>query len=594
MRLVCCAVGVLVSVGAFAQPSESDRLNAFFEEVFERWVDESPQFQSYLGIKKDYDKWDDLSDVAATEDLAETAEDLARMRRNFDFDALDDQAKMSYRLFEYSSEESIANYRWRFHNYPINQMFGYQTRIPAFMINIHRISDVSDAEAYIARLHGIGPMFDQIIEGIETRRTMGILPPRFVLELALENCHDVVTGKPFDKSRKDSSLLADFKAKVGALELDRAEEKALVTLAENALETSMKPAYEKLIVQVEAMLAEATDDDGAWKLPNGDGYYQQALRNMTTTDMTPDEIHALGLAEVARIHEEMKAIMKQVGFEGTLQEFFVFMRNDDQFYYPDTEAGRTRYLNEATALIDNMRNHLDELFITKPKAEITVKRVEAFREKSAGKAFYQSPAPDGSRPGIYYANLYDMREMPTYQMEALAYHEGIPGHHMQLSIAQELEDIPTFRKHDGHTAYTEGWGLYTELLPKEFGFYEDPYSDFGRLAMELWRAARLVVDTGLHHKRWPRQQAIDYLIENTPNAEGDCERSINRYIVMPGQACAYKIGMLKIVELREYARGELGDAFDIREYHDVILGQGSMPLAILDEYVKNWVASKKN
>ena len=240
-----------------------------------------------------------------------------------------------------------------------------------------------------------------------------------------------------------------------------------------------------------------------------------------------------------------------------------------------------------------MKGDLPKLFNTFPKADMEVKAVEAFREKSAGKAFYSRPAPDGSRPGIYYANLYSMADMPTYQLEALAFHEGIPGHHMQIAIAQELEGIPSFRKYGGYTAYSEGWGLYSELVPKELGYYSDPYSDFGRLAMEIWRAARLVVDTGLHDKQWTREQAIQYLMDNTPNPQGDCEKAIERYIVMPGQATAYKIGMLKIVELRERARTQLGDQFDIREFHDIVLRDGAVPLAVLEETVDAWLESKK-
>ena len=313
---------------------------------------------------------------------------------------------------------------------------------------------------------------------------------------------------------------------------------------------------------------------------------------MTTTDMTADEIHELGLAEVARIHDEMRAIMQQVEYDGTLQDFFEFTRTDEQFFKPNTDEGKAEYLAEATAMIDTMREALPTVFNTFPKAEMEVKAVEPFRERAAGKAFYQRPAPDGSRPGVYYANLYRMQDMPLYQMEALAYHEGIPGHHMQLAISQELTGIPKFRKYGSVTAYTEGWGLYSEFLPKEMGFYEDPYSDFGRLAMELWRAARLVVDTGLHAKQWTREEAIDYLLTNTPNPEGDARKAIERYIVMPAQATAYKIGMNKIIDLREDARTRLGDSFDIRDFHDVVLKDGPVPLQILEENVENWITNQ--
>ena len=266
------------------------------------------------------------------------------------------------------------------------------------------------------------------------------------------------------------------------------------------------------------------------------------------------------------------------------------MREDPQFYYPNTDEGRQAYLDEATALIERMNERLPEYFVTLPEHELEVRRVEPFREASAGKAFYSRPAADGSRPGIYYANLRDMNDMPIYQMEALAYHEGNPGHHMQLAIMTDLEGIPSFRRFGGFTAYSEGWGLYTEYLPLEMGFYEDPYSNFGRLAMELWRAARLVVDTGLHHHKWSRQEAIEYLIENTPNSRGDSTNAIERYIVMPGQATAYMIGMLEILQLRERAETELGDDFDIRMFHEVILRDGAVPLAVLEELVDAWIA----
>ena len=310
--------------------------------------------------------------------------------------------------------------------------------------------------------------------------------------------------------------------------------------------------------------------------------------------MTADQIHELGLQEVARIHDQMRDIMAEVEFEGDLQAFFAFMRDPESpFYYPNTDEGRARYLAEATAMIDAMEARLPEVFSRQPEASLIVKAVEPFREKSAGKAFYQRPSPDGSRPGTYYANLYRMEDMPTYQMEALAFHEGLPGHHMQIAIAQELDGIPSFRRFGGYTAYSEGWGLYSEYFPKEMGFYEDPYSDFGRLAMELWRAARLVVDTGLHSKKWSREQAVQYLINNTPNPPGDCQKAIDRYIVMPGQATAYKVGMLKILELRETARTELGEAFDIRDFHDVIIEQGPVPLAVLEDLVTEWIRETK-
>lgn len=359
-----------------------------------------------------------------------------------------------------------------------------------------------------------------------------------------------------------------------------------------ALNNAVKPAYEKLVAHLTELENKATTDDGVWKWKNGETFYNVALKRTTTTDLTAAQSHEIGLKEVARIHDEMRVIKDKVNFEGDLQAFMQFMRDDDQFYYPNTDEGKARYLREATALIDDMKLKLDGMFITQPKADLNVKAVEAFREQSAGKAFYQRPSEDGTRPGLYYANLYDMKAMPTYQMEALAYHEGIPGHHMQLAIQQELQDVPKFRKFGGYTAYIEGWGLYSEYLPKEFGAYQDPYSDFGRLAMELWRACRLVVDTGIHAKKWTREQGIAYYTENTPNAVSDGVKMVERHIVMPSQATAYKIGMLKILELRTMAKTKLGDKFDIREYHDEILKYGPQPLNIVETKVNDWIATK--
>jgi uncharacterized protein (DUF885 family) len=380
--------------------------------------------------------------------------------------------------------------------------------------------------------------------------------------------------------------------KVNQLDIDDNTKAALKKQANQALLTSVKPAYEGLIAFLKAQKERANSDHGVWKFPDGEAFYNMALKRTTTTDLTSDEIHNIGLSEVARIHNEMEVIKNQVGFEGTLQEFFEFMKTDKQFYYPATQEGKDAYLAEAVHLIDSMKTRLDEIFITKPKADIMVKAVEPFREQSAGKAFYQRPAANGTRPGIYYANLYDMESMPIYQMEALAYHEGIPGHHMQLAIQQELEGIPMFRKFGGYTAYTEGWGLYSEFIPKEMGFYSDPYSDFGRLAMELWRACRLVVDTGIHAKKWTREEGIKYYTDNTPNAEFDAISMVERHIVMPSQATAYKIGMLKILELREKAKDAMGDKFDIREFHEVVISHGAIPLDVLEEFVVDYISSK--
>ncbi len=582
------------NVGKATVQSEdaSAKANQLFDELFDAGVMRNPVSQTYLGIKKDYDKWYDLSEENNAKELAHTKADLAKLQA-IDVNKLDEQTKISHRLYVQRLENSIADHKWRFHNYPVNQMFGTHSRIPAFLINQHSINDEKEARDYIARVQGSQKLLTQLVDGLKAREERGIIAPKFVFPHVIRDSKNIIIGAPFDEGEA-STLLADFSKKVNKLEISDDIKSDLINSVSKALQEQLKPGYENLISYLTTLEKKADDRDGAWKFPEGEVYFNNALKRTTTTDLTGEQIHQIGLSEVERIHAEMRTIKETVGFEGDLAAFMQFMRSDKQFYYQDDEAGKARYLSEAVALIDDMKGRLDSLFLTKPNAKLKVKAVESFREKSAGKAFYQRPAPDGSRPGVYYANLYDMEAMPTYQMAALAYHEGIPGHHMQFAINQELKGIPKFRKFGSYTAHTEGWGLYSEMLPKEIGLYQDPYSDFGRLAMELWRACRLVVDTGIHIKQWDRQQGIDYYVNNTPNAKSDAVKMVERHVVMPSQATAYKIGMLKIVELRENAKKVLGDKFDIREYHDVILKNGPVPLNVLESFVNAYIAQKQS
>ena len=572
--------------------AESKKVNDFFQSSFNKGIDNYPEFQTRLGIKKDYGKLNDNSPAAAERDLKINKEELQWLIDSVNVDALSKDVLLSYKLFKQNTENSISDYKYRLYNYPVNQMFGAQSGKPAFLINMHRIDDVEDAKAYISRLNGFNKYFSQLINNLKARETIGILPPKFVYDKVVQDSENILVGQPFDNSIKESTLLKDFIKKMNKLDINEKAKSMLERQANEALLVSVKPAYEKLINFMKGQKRRANFDHGVWKFPDGETFFNNALKRTTTTDLTAEEIHKIGLDEVARIHGEMEAIKNQVQFEGTLQNFFQFMKTDKQFYYPADQKGKDAYLAKAVLLIDSMKTRLDEIFITKPKADIIVKAVESFREKSAGKAFYNRPAADGSRPGIYYANLYDMESMPTYQMEALAYHEGIPGHHMQLAIQQELEEVPMFRKFGGYTAYTEGWGLYSEYIPKEMGFYADPYSDFGRLAMELWRACRLVVDTGIHSKQWTREEGIKYYTDNTPNAELDVIKMVERHIVMPSQATAYKIGMLNILELRKKAKDALGDKFDIRDFHEVVISHGAIPLNILEDFIDEYISSK--
>jgi uncharacterized protein (DUF885 family) len=574
--------------------AESAKANAFFDRVFDADVARSPEAEAQLGIKKDTDKWDDRSEQHALDELLITVRDLDELKRTIDFDRLDDQTKVSYRMWVRDAERAIEGWRWRYHRYPLNQMSGLHSEAPAFLINYHPVAVVADARAYIARLNGMGPLLDQLITNARASAAKHILPPRFVFPLVMDSVKEVIRGQPFDTSDKPSALWEDFTAKVGALpDADAATKAALLADARAALTGVVQPAYGRVLALLAEQEKVATDDDGVWKLPDGGEFYAYRLRGSTTTNMTADEIFSLGLSEVARIHHDMEAIMRQVGFQGDLQAFFKYIREDPKFYYPTTPEGKAAYLKRANEIIDDMRARLDEFFITKPKAGLVVKPVEPFREQGAAGAFYEQPSADGARPGTYYVNTIDMKGVPIFEMETLAHHEAIPGHHMQIAIAQELQGLPKFRMYGGNNAYVEGWALYAEYFPKEFGFYKDPYQDFGRLYDELLRAVRLVVDPGIHAKHWTRAQVMQYFRDNTPNPERDIFTETNRYIVWPGQATSYKIGMLKILQLREQAKKELGPKFDLREYHDLVLKDGAVPLDILEENVRAWIAKKQ-
>lgn len=588
LPLVAAAI-LLAACGP--QQSPSEQANATFDALFDESLKTSPEFMTYLGMRERYDEWDDNSEQAYQDSVALTQKHLETLKA-IDASALDKVSALSLKLYKQRLENGLEDTQWRYHGYPVNQMFGTHSSIPSFLINQHLIANPDEAKAYVARVKAVPLVLDELISDLSIRADKGIIAPKFVFAHSIRDSQNIIAGIG-EESEEENPLVADFKAKVDKLALDESVAAQLMTELNAALVNQFVPAYEKLIATLEQLEARSEGNFGVWKLPDGADYYANALQRITTTDLTADQIHELGLSEVARIHDEMRAIMQQVEFDGDLQAFFEFMRTDPQFYLDNSEEGRAAYIAEADRIIADMNSRLDELFITKPKADLIVKAVEPFREKSAGRAFYQRAAPDGSRPGTYYANLYRMEDMPTYDLEALAYHEGIPGHHMQGSISQEQDALPKFRRFGGYTAYSEGWGLYSEFIPKEMGLYTDPYSDFGRLSMELWRACRLVVDTGVHHKRWTREQAINYLNDNTSSSEEANTKAIERYMVMPGQATAYKVGMLKILELREKARAELGEQFDIRAYHDVVLGNGAVPLNVLEDLVAEWVAATK-
>ena len=576
--------------------SESERLMAFFGEVFQAELAYSPQTQTFLGLTENseaYGQWDDPSREAFEAGQERARGYLDTLRSDFDYDALTPEAQVSYRFFEFVQENQLAQGEFWDHNYIFTQFFGPHSNAPSMLIGYHRISDADDADAYVRRLDGFGPAMNTIIDQADERAQRGILPPAFAYPTVINTARGMITGAPFDDSDADSPLWADFNTKLDGLELDDAEADALRERARTALTDSVGPAYERLIAVMgeHAEMAESLEIDGVSRLPRGEAFYAAQVANFTTRDdLDAEWVHNTGLAEVERIHGEMREIMAEVGFDGTLQEFFEFMRTDEQFYYENTEEGRQRYLAEATAMIDTISEELPNYFGRLPQAELEVRAVEDYRIETATGAFYEPGPLDGSAPGAYYVNLSQMQELPVYQMETLAYHEGNPGHHMQVAISQELEDVPMFQRVTWFSAYGEGWALYSENLGKDMGFFTDPYQDFGRLSYEVFRAARMVVDTGIHHYDWSEQEAMDYMLANTPMTEGDIRNEVRRYIVWPGQAISYKTGMLTILELRQRAMDALGEDFDYGEFHDVVLSNGAVPLTLLSELVDAYIA----
>lgn len=574
--------------------SQDARLNAFFERAFQERIALSPQRMTSLGLKTDYDKLDDVSEAAFQRALDLQERQLADMRAEFDPQTLNAQSRLSWRLFEYGVEQARLGARWQDWGYQFAANGNPTTGLPAFMINNHRITSVSDAEAYVARLGEAERVMTQVADTLRRRAAAGVISPRFVFEPSIANTRNIIVGAPFDDGA-DNPVWADFQRKVGALDADPATRERLLSEGRAALTGPWRRGYETVLgalAEVQQQAEVMPDrDGGVWRLPDGEAYYSARLQLSTTTDLSADQIHQIGLDEVARIQGEMQAIMDQVGFTGSLTDFFTLLKTDPRFQYPNTAEGKEQYLTDARAFVAQVMAVAPQWFSNLPQAALEVRAVETWREATASIAFYNSPAPDGTRPGIYYVNLSDMTQVLKPQIEGISYHEGAPGHHFQIAYAQERQGLPSFRRFGGYGAYAEGWGLYAERLGKEMGFYQDPYSDFGRLSTELWRAVRLVTDTGLHAKRWSREQAIAYFQQNSLLSERDVVKEVERYLTNPGQATSYKIGELKIMELRARARQALGDRFDIRDFHAVVLGAGSVPLDVLEDQVDAWIAA---
>ncbi len=572
-------------------------LNLFYEKVFAEVIFSEPELLTQLGLVEQFGftshngKLSDESPAHQQMVIDRWKKDLQQLHE-YPLDRQSPSQKLSTGALDWFLKDQVEGEKWQDYNYPVNQLFGVQNTYPSFMANTHRLSNPQDCEYYVMRLDALPKKFDQTLESLKKREQEQIIPPRFVVEEVLKEMTDFIAKPP-----AENILASSFKE--GAAKIDKLNDQQRADFqkrVEASVTTHVYPAYQNLIAYFQELLPKTTTDDGVWKLPNGDAFYAYALKSNTTTNMPPNEVHELGLREVTRIEGEMRTILDANGYAGQpIGAAMDKLGKDPRFLYSNDDKGRVEALAEYKRLIHNaVVESKAHLFYIAPKAPVDIRRVEPFKEATAPGAYYQGGAMDGSRPGIFYANLRDMNEVPKWSMPTLAYHEGVPGHHWQISIAQELKDVPQFRKVIPFTAYAEGWALYCEWLAKQTGWYDkDPFGDLGRLQAELFRAVRLVVDTGIHAKHWTREQAIAYMRDKTGMGEKEVKAEIERYIVSPGQACAYKVGMLKIQELRARAQQQLGDKFDQREFHDTLLKNGALPLEILEEQVSDYIQKKK-
>jgi uncharacterized protein (DUF885 family) len=566
-------------------------IDHFYARVFIRYAATHPMLLTQLGMLDgtplDFHsgKLDDFSLKAMEKDARFVEQQLAILR-SYDRSRMTQAQSLSYQVLEWFLADQVEGHRFRFHDYPVNQMGGVQSGLPDFMMNQHPLKRPQDAEHYIERVERFGVAIDQVLEGLRAREEKGVFPPRFVLEKVLTEMKGF-TGKPADQN----PLYTHFAARTDTLKgLDAARRRALLARLGGAIEHTVYPAYGRLIETCTRLAAATTDDDGIWKLPDGAAYYDYLLRSRTTTTLPADSLHAIGLREVDRIQAEMRAIMRAQGYRADdLAAAMNRLRDEPRFRYSNDDAGRDRILADYQSIIDDANRRVDALFEVRPKSSVDVRRVPAFKEATAPGAYYNAPSIGGDRPGTFFVNLRDPGETTAPGMRTLAYHEAIPGHHFQIAVAQELKGVPFFRKIIPFTAYAEGWGLYAERLALEHGFHPTAYDSLGALQAELFRAVRLVVDTGIHRSRWTREQAIDYMVRNTGMEESRVVTEIERYIVIPGQACAYKVGQLEILALRRQAMDRLGPRFDIRKFHDVVLTNGALPMALLAQVVDGWI-----
>jgi uncharacterized protein (DUF885 family) len=582
-------------------------IRLFYDKIFVEFAISDPEVVTQMAIPVLYDRTKsdltDVSDARQWENFNKMKETLATLR-SYNFENQSDENKLNTRILEWYLAVQAESEAYFYYDYPVNQMFGVQNNLPSFLENSHKMRDESDIEAYISRLSKFEIKFDQVLEGLHIREDRGIIPPKFMITRVIDEMkgftgqNESIALEEDPNPVKRNILYTNLNKKITEVEgLTEEQKQEFMTRVEEEIRSTVFPAYQKLIDYFSELYQKANTDDGVWKFSDGENFYRYMLKQNTSLNLDPAEVHAMGLSEVERIKQEMWNILISEGYQDTTQnigDVIQELNKQERFLFPNDDNGRQAALNEYNLILDEISAGLNDAFDIRPKAGLEVLRVPEFKEEGAAGAYYNRPAMDGSRGGLFYANLRDMKEVVKFGMKTLAYHEGIPGHHFQVAIQSELEGQPIFRTISLFTAFTEGWALYAERLAWELGFYEnDPFGNLGRLQAEMFRAVRLVVDTGIHFKKWTREEAIDYMVANTGMTPSSVTTEIERYIVMPGQACAYKIGMMKILELREKARSELGEKFDLKKFHNVVLKNGAVPLEILEDLIDGYIAESK-
>ena len=555
---------------------------------------DTPEMLTYLGILDPFNfitKHQSKLSNNGLEDLKEDLEEMKQAKKileRYDDSKLSQQQSITKKIALYDLENNIKQQeQFPFHNYPLNQIGGIHLNMIQFMTDIHPIRSSSEAAAYIDRLNMLDEVFESQMEILNAQKEASIFPPGFVFDHVIRQLNE------FIESAEGSNPIRDvFQRKISEIDIDEETQVELMNDLDSAMQDSVKPGFKLLLGFMMETLPMANPNDGVWSLPNGDEYYALRLKAQTTTDYTAEEIHNIGLSEVDRISKRMQAILSELAYGDNLNvgEMMNKLNEDPEFLYADTADRKSIVVKDYNDIVEETWLAASDSFHKMPESKVEVRAIPEYSEQNEAGGYYMSPALDGSRPGVFYANLYDIKQTPTYSMRALAFHEAIPGHHLQNALNMENEELTLYRRFGYYTsAFGEGWALYSERLSLELGMAKSLYDELGVLQSELFRAVRLVVDTGLHYKRWTREEAMDYMKKTTGMSDAEVVSEIERYIVWPGQACSYKVGMLKILELREKALAEMGDDFDIRDFHSAVLDNGEPPLFIVEELVNKMI-----